>query len=57
MSVMIIILIISMSIAGGFLIAFLWSVKNGQFDDDFSPAQRAIFDDKTIIKTKTNSNI
>jgi cbb3-type cytochrome oxidase maturation protein len=57
MSVMIIILLISMSIAGGFLIAFLWSVKNGQFDDDFSPAQRAIFDDKTIIKTKTNSNI
>lgn len=57
MSVMILILIMSIIIAGGFLIAFLWSVKNGQFDDDFSPAQRAIFDDKTKIKTKTNSNI
>jgi cbb3-type cytochrome oxidase maturation protein len=57
MSVMIIILIISISIAGGFLIAFLWSVKNGQFDDEYSPAQRAIFDDNTKKITKTNSNI
>ena len=57
MSVMIIIFIMSLVIAAGFLIAFLWSVKNGQYDDDYSPAQRAIFDDKTINKTKTNSNI
>ena len=57
MSVMIIIFIMSLVIAAGFLIAFLWSVENGQYDDDYSPAQRAIFDDKTINKTKTNSNI
>ena len=46
MSVIIILLIISICIAGGFLIAFLWSVKDGQFDDDESPAQRMLFDNK-----------
>lgn len=35
----------SLIIAGGFLIAFLWSVKDGQYDDDYSPAQRILFDD------------
>ena len=46
MSVMIILLIVSICIAGGFLIAFLWSVKDGQFDEDESPAQRMLFDNK-----------
>ena len=43
MSVIIILLIVSICIAGGFLIAFLWSVKDGQFDDVQSPAQRMLF--------------
>ena len=51
MSVIIILLIVSICIAGGFLIAFLWSVKDGQFDEDESPAQRMLFDNK-----KTNLN-
>jgi cbb3-type cytochrome oxidase maturation protein len=46
MSVIIILLIVSISIAGSFLIAFLWSVKDGQFDDDTSPAYRILFDNK-----------
>lgn len=46
MSVLIILLIVSICISGGFLIAFLWSVKDGQFDDDQSPAQRILFDQK-----------
>lgn len=46
MSVLIILLIVSICISGGFLAAFLWSVKDGQFDDDQSPAQRVLFDQK-----------
>jgi cbb3-type cytochrome oxidase maturation protein len=46
MSVIIILLVVSISIAGLFLVAFLWSVNDGQFDDDNSPAQRILFDDK-----------
>ena len=45
MSVIIIMLIGSLIIAGGFLIAFLWSVKDGQFDDEYSPPHRILFDD------------
>lgn len=46
MAVIIILLSISLGVALFFLGAYLWSVKNGQFDDDFSPAQRIFFDDK-----------
>ena len=46
MSVFFILITASILIAGGFLIAFLWSVKNGQFDDDYTPSVRMLFDDK-----------
>ena len=46
MSVILILLIASISVAGLFLAAFIWSVKTGQFEDDFSPASRILFDDK-----------
>lgn len=55
--IMIMILLMSILIAGGFLVAFLWSVKSGQYDDDFSPAHRALFDSKVKSETKPNSNI
>ena len=45
MSVIILLLLVSICIAGGFLIAFMWSVRDGQFDDDYSPARRILFDD------------
>ena len=47
MSVMIILLIASISVAGLFLLAFLWSVKSGQFEDDYSPSSRILFDNET----------
>lgn len=53
MSVIIILLFVSLSIALLFLWAFLWSTKTGQFEDDISPGVRILFDDE---KTKTNNN-
>lgn len=47
MAIVILLLIVSISIAGAFLFAFIWSVNDGQFDDDISPAQRMLFDEKT----------
>ncbi|MFN4007605.1 MAG: cbb3-type cytochrome oxidase assembly protein CcoS [Chitinophagaceae bacterium] len=47
MSVIIILLIISIGVAGFFLAAFLWSVKKGQYQDDVSPAHRILFDNNT----------
>jgi cbb3-type cytochrome oxidase maturation protein len=34
----------SLLVALGFLIAFLWSVKKGQYDDDYTPSVRILFD-------------
>lgn len=44
MSVIIILLGASLLVALFFLAAFIWSVKNGQFEDSFSPAHRVLFD-------------
>ncbi|MBS1758304.1 MAG: cbb3-type cytochrome oxidase assembly protein CcoS [Bacteroidetes bacterium] len=53
MNALFILIGISILVAGSFLAAFLWSVKNGQYDDDFTPSLRMLFDDK--IKTENNS--
>lgn len=44
MSVMIILLGASLVVGVIFLIAFIWSVKSGQMDDDVSPAHKVLFD-------------
>ena len=31
-----------------FLAAFIWAVRNGQFDDNDTPARRMLFDDDII---------
>ncbi|MCA9003041.1 MAG: cbb3-type cytochrome oxidase assembly protein CcoS [Planctomycetes bacterium] len=36
----------ALGIAGFFVIAFLWSVSNGQLDDLETPALRMLFDDE-----------
>ncbi len=46
MAVIVILLSVSLAVALFFLGAYLWSVRTGQFDDDFSPAQRILFEDK-----------
>jgi cbb3-type cytochrome oxidase maturation protein len=54
MVVIIVLLTISLLVSIFFLLAYLWSVKAGQFDDDYAPAHRIFFDDKTEqSKTKT----
>ena len=45
MSVIILLLIASISVALVFLGAFIWSVRTKQFDDEFSPPLRILFDD------------
>lgn len=46
-------------IAGGFLVAFFWAVKSGQYDDKYTPSVRMLFDDSNknkIDKEKDNTN-
>ena len=55
MSVIIILLVASISVAALFLAAFIWSVRSGQYDDDFSPPQRMLFDDLPASPKKSDS--
>ncbi len=53
MSVMILLLGASLMVALIFLGAFIWSVKSGQYEDDFSPAHKILFEDKPTKDTNT----
>ncbi len=46
MSAIILLLLVSFGIAAVFLVGFLWSVRDGQFDDDYAPPRRILFEDK-----------
>jgi cbb3-type cytochrome oxidase maturation protein len=50
MSVIYLLISISILVAIGFFIAFIRAVKTGQYDDDYTPAVRMLFDDE-IKKT------
>jgi len=47
---------ISILVAVGFLAAFLWSVNQGQFDDDYTPSVRMLFDDVEKNATPTSTS-
>ena len=32
----------------GFLVAFIWSIRSGQFEDEYTPSVRILFDDEII---------
>jgi cbb3-type cytochrome oxidase maturation protein len=45
MSALFILIGISLIVALGFLAAFIWSVRKGQYDDDYTPSVRMLFDE------------
>ena len=45
MSIIVLLLGVSLCIAVFFLVAFVWSVQGGQFDDQVTPAMRMLNDD------------
>jgi len=50
LSILFILIGVSILVAGSFLVAFLWSVKSGQYDDDYTPSIRMLFDDECKSK-------
>lgn len=44
MNIIIILIIISLLVAVSFLVAFLWAVKSGQYEDRYTPSVRVLFD-------------
>jgi cbb3-type cytochrome oxidase maturation protein len=53
LSALFILIGISILVAGSFLAAFLWSVKSGQYDDDYTPSIRMLFEDTKEKKSET----
>jgi len=45
MKIIFLLIMVSLILALGFLAAFLWAVRSGQYDDDYSPAVRILFDE------------
>ena len=52
MSVIIILMTCSISIAGGFLVAYLWSVKKGQFNDLEADGFRILLEHKPQLNSE-----
>jgi cbb3-type cytochrome oxidase maturation protein len=56
MSVIYLLISISIIIAIVFFIAFIMAVKSGQYDDDYTPSVRMLFDDELKTKKKEVKN-
>lgn len=54
MSVIFLLICLSLLVAGSFLGAFLWAIRSGQYDDDYSPSVRMLFEDKKKDPNQTN---
>jgi cbb3-type cytochrome oxidase maturation protein len=52
MSVLWVLVGASVLVAFAFLIIFIWAVRNGQYDDNYTPSVRILFEDN-----KKNSHI
>jgi cbb3-type cytochrome oxidase maturation protein len=55
MSVIYLLISISILVAIVFFIAFVLAVKKGQYDDDYTPSVRMLFDDELVNKAKKES--
>ena len=56
MSVIILLIIFSLLIAIGFLFAFIWSIRDNQYEDVYTPSVRMLFEDEPVKKIPDNSN-
>ncbi|HNP47904.1 MAG TPA: cbb3-type cytochrome oxidase assembly protein CcoS [Bacteroidia bacterium] len=58
MSVVFLLILFSLLLAIGFLIAFIWSVRDGQYEDDYTPSVRILFEsDKPQPNNSTNEDL
>jgi cbb3-type cytochrome oxidase maturation protein len=46
MGIIVLLICISLTIAGVFLLIFYWSMESGQYDDTYTPSVRMLFEDK-----------
>ena len=56
MEVIFVLMPVSLILVGLFVVLFVWSVKNGQFEDLTTPALRILFDDDEVQKPKSEKS-
>jgi cbb3-type cytochrome oxidase maturation protein len=56
MSVVFVLVFAAIIMAGAFLVAFIWSVKNGQYEDTYTPSVRMLFDDPPVKEAESRSD-
>ena len=56
MSVIYVLLIISLTVALVFFIAFIRSVRSGQYDDSYTPSIRMLFEDELVPPDEKKEN-
>ena len=56
MSVIYLLLALSIFVALIFFVAFVLSVKSGQFDDAYTPSVRMLFDDEIVKEDQNDSS-
>lgn len=49
MNVIFILIAVSLLVAIGFLVVFIWSIRTGQYDDEYTPSVRILFDDEVNV--------
>ncbi len=57
MSVIYLLISISIVVAIGFFVAFIRAVKTGQYDDDYTPSVRMLFDDELKLENPKTKQI
>jgi cbb3-type cytochrome oxidase maturation protein len=56
MSVIFVLIGFSSFVAIMFLAAYFWSVKTGQYDDNYTPSIRILFDNETKSENSKNNS-
>lgn len=56
MSIIYMLLAISVVVALAFLIAFLLSVRSGQYDDTYTPSVRMLFEDELVSEPSSSED-
>lgn len=60
MSVMYMLIAFSLILAAMFLLAFIWAMRDGQYEDKYTPSVRILFDDEPVdqkVKSKEHPSI